>query len=342
MNYFSIGQPELLFSRQILSALLLIFVVIAGVAMADLSQPNPPERSRTLNYPPLTNKSSTQSNSQNRTLSYEPVRRQATVQQQSVDSQRYTVNRPTPDPQGSSTSLPADRSRGYDSNSSSDELLPLPPPEGPITNSDAIRQLVRISQMSVAAKTGETIPPPGDTTQNNATPGNEGNAPATPGTNAGTIDVDSIFQAPAESNNWFALIEGSSTPIPLAKRGDRFFQIDNGKEVFPRDKNSNTDAEPTKDGTKPSLADDQARNAVLLIVTIMAVLTALGIGFLAFDYKLRWEQEVVAQNNRLLGTSASHGAFGDLDSLEPETLSFSPHDYRPLDDSFDHTFRTIA
>jgi len=80
----------------------------------------------------------------------------------------------------------------------------------------------------------------------------------------------------------------------------------------------------------------------LLIVTTMAVLAALGIGMLAFDYKHRWEQEIVSQNNRLLGNGAAHGAIAELDSLEPDTLRFSPHDFGSLDDSFDHSFRTIA
>ncbi|MCL2623976.1 MAG: hypothetical protein FWD31_09960, partial [Planctomycetaceae bacterium] len=193
-----------------------------------------------------------------------------------------------------------------------------------------------------AAKSGTAIQP-GDTVPDNPS---TGNAPPIPGTNAGISPVDEIL--PQNDINywydWYAMKDGSPIPLQKQKDSNRFFAIaeDRTTILYEVVEISKTAAEQTQAGTTPSLADDQMRNAVLLIVTTMAVLAAFGVSFLAFDYKHRWEQEIVAQNNRLLGQGAMQGTLGELDLLEPETLRFSPHDYRPLDDSFDHSFRTIA
>ena len=306
-------------------SLMLFLSVTTGIASAELPQ-------------------------RNRSLPYEPVRRQAAVQQpvvlQSVDSQRYIVNRPTPDPQESSTASSLDRNRDYGSDG--EEMLPLPKLVDSPLNPGARAALDNLS-VSIRAKQSGTVTPPGDNTPGNPTPGNVGGTPSTPGTNIGPIFVERIFQDELEKQ-WYARKEGELTPIPLFKLDGRFYRKDaNGNpqnEVLVNPADS-TDGDQTKDNTKSAITDDQTRNAVLLIVTTVAALAALGVGFLAFDYKHRWEQEVVTQNSRLLGGTAlhgttTHGAYGEPDSLEPETLSFSAHDYRSLDDSFDHSFRTIA
>ena len=324
------GQPVQYFRQHSLPIVLLFLVATTGIVLAEL-----PQRGRSLTYQPLTSRAQTPAVFQSRTLNFEPVRRQ------NVSSQRYAANYPVPESQETSaSSFSSDRDYG----SSRDEMLPLPPLGGPITDPDANKFLNNLKRDIVAAKTGNDTLPGGTTQDNVPLAGNDNNTLPTPGTNSGPTPATRIFQD-TETNDWYARIEGSSRPLPLAKSSDgRYFQVDdNGTwlgEVVLR--NDDSTDELAKDGTKSSLADDQTRNAVMLIVTVMAVLAALSVGFLALDYKNRWEQEIVSQNSRLLGNGTPHGGFSDLDSLEPETLRFSPHDYRPLDDSFDHSFRTIA
>ena len=368
MIRISINQPEQLLPRHKslrcggamvwlgLMIIVLIRLTSTAVALAEL-----PQRNRSLTYLPVTNTEVTNTEvtntesppteqvqlaSRNRTRNYEPVRRQSTAhatQQpsvlQSVDLRRYTVNRPTPDPQESSFSSATGSSRGY--GSVGVEMLPLPPPGDPV-NAEQRRFLAGFADRIQAAKTGDTVPS-GNNTEENPSSGKDDGTPSATGTNTGPIFVERIFQDELEKQ-WYARVEGELTPIPLFKLDDKFYRKDaNGNpqnQVFLHP--DSTDGEQTQDNAKSAFADDQTRNAVLLIVTTVAVLAALGVGFLAFDYKHRWEQEVVVQNSRLLGTPNAPGTFGELDSLEPETLSFHSHDYRPLDDSFDHSFRTIA
>lgn len=331
-------------------AVWLVVMLSTGVALAEL-----PQRNRSLTYQPLNavtqeQETQTQVAPRNRSLSYEPVvAEKPVVQQKSVASDKYVANYPDPAPQESqpTTRSPSGRqSRTIDVG----ELLSasLPEPGGQITDENTRKRFDELNQKITAVKTGETIPS-GDSTQGSPTTGNDGTNPSSPGTTGGPIFVERIFQDEAEKQ-WYARKEGELTPIPLFKVDDRFYLKDaNGNpqnEILVNPSDS-TDGDQTKDNAQSTFADDQTRNALLLIVTTVAVLAALGVGFLAFDYKLRWEQEIVSQNSRLLGNAtlngaASYGSFTELDSLEPETLSFSPHDYRPLDDSFDHSFRTIA
>ena len=222
---------------------------------------------------------------------------------------------------------------------------PLPEWEGAIDKMEIRTQLERIRQMSETAKTGEKLPP--ETNTGTSPPVTSGDTPSTPGgvspngNMPGHVIVKRIIQI-EEDGNWYAFKEGSNLPLPLVKRGERYFD-ENENEVF-LDNQTGTLTQDEKGNTLSSLsASDKTRNAVMLIVTTFAVLAALGIGFLAFDYKHRWEQEIVNQNNRLLGNG---GSFSGTDAFEPETLSFMVDDYGSLDSSFDsksnHSFRTIA
>ena len=306
---------------------LLLCVATSGVVWAEL-----PQRSRTLTYQKLTHEQptpvvQTQNNPQNRTLGYEPV-----------TPQRHIVSRPAPEPQGRSSASQSSGDRT--SSRTPEELLDtsLPEPGGRITDRDIQAVLDDITRKSLAAKTGETTTPT-DNTQGTSVTDTTGNALPT----SGIIIVERIVNI---DDDWFAFKEGSKTPIPVLKSGDRFFAIDGNYEVMRPDVSAMTDDEAIE-GTKSSLADDKTRNAMMLIVTTISVLAAFGIGILAFDYKHRWEQEIVSQNSRLLGSTtlhgaATHGTFTELDSLEPDTLRFSLHNYGSLDDSFDHSFRTIA
>jgi len=330
MIHHSPGQPVQFFSRQSLSVLLLFLAATTGVALAELPQSQPAQRTRTLAYQPLSNQPPTVS--QSRTLAYEPVT--------PVAQQRYVANRPVPEPQaGPSTSQSSatPRSSGSRNSRTPDEALgtTLPEPVGQIDDPQIRTALDNISRKSMAAKSGETVPPPNVTTPDNPPTGNEGNTPSTPGTNSGLVFVERIFQ---DDGVWLARSDGEF--FSLRKNGDRYYRADDGREVIQQDDGSA--AGLATGGTKFTLADDKTRNAVSLIVTTIALLAAFGVGFLAFDYKHRWEQEIVSQNSRLLGNSVTHGNFTDLDSFEPETLRFSPHDYGSLDDSFDRSFRTIA
>jgi hypothetical protein len=290
-----------------------------------------------LNYSPL----NSESHSQDRTLTYAPVR-QSDIP---VEPQRYVANRPAPEPQGG-TAFPA-TSGDWGGGSNWEKLItePFPLPGDAIDNMEARRFLDTLHGKIVATKTGTTIPPDNNLPVPPVTGDVEkASVPSNPGTNTGPIVVTQIFQDDL-SKDWFATKEGERSPIPLDKIGDRYYQVDTqGKpigEVILRPADATT-GKGAKNAATFGISDEQTRNAMLLIVTTMAVLAAFSIGFLAFDYKRRWEQEVVSQNSRLLGTGAAHGSFAELDSLEPDTLSFTPHDYRSLDDSFDHSFRTIA
>jgi len=302
-------QPDQSFSRRhllqcggVVSLTVLLFAVTNGVVSAE-----PPQRNRTLNYEPVS-------------------------AQQPSTSQSHVANYPAPEPQnGSSTP----RSSGSRSRSGTEDFLDpsLPEPGGRIDDIQAQAALDKITRKTLAAKTGETTNP-SDISPGTPPTDGTGNVPS----NSGIVMVERIVKI---DDDWFAFKEGSKIPIPVVKSGDRYFTLDGNQEVMRPDAPAVID-EPTKENAKTTLADDQTRNALLLIVTTMAVLAALGIGILAFDYKHRWEQEIVSQNNRLLGNGATQGTFAELDSLEPETLRFSPHDYGSLDNSFDHTFRTIA
>ena len=278
-----------------------------------------------------------------RTLKYEPV-----ATQRPDAPQRHFANRPAPEPQTSSPasqSSAARRDSGGRTSRTPEEVVTttLPEPIGQIDDPQMRKWFIDFNQKIVAAKSGES-PSRNNNTQESPIAGSDSSTTSATGANAGPIVATRIFQDPA-TNDWYARIEGSSRPLELSRQGDRFFHVDdlgNKNEVIVWNDDSTVAPESTKDGAKSSLADDQTRNAVMLIVTVMAVLAALGIGMLAFDYKYRWEQEIVSQNNRLLGNGATAGTFTELDSLEPETLRFSPHDYGSLDDSFDHSFRTIA
>ena len=331
------GQVVPCFSRRILLILSLVLVATTGVTLAELPQPNSSQHNRTPNYSPLAKASPTpigptQNVSHNRLPAYEPVRQDDAP----ATPQSHFAQRPAPEPQESSTSSPT--SGGRTSRSNVDDLLSgsLPQPGGAITNMEQRSLLDNLYAKSVAAKSGDATPS-GDSTPVPPPTGGDGNASTTSGANAGLIRVVQIFQDP-QSKEWYAKKEGEKRPIPLEKNGNRFYFVEDGviSEVILQSDTNVTG------GTKSPLADDQTRNAVLLIMTIMAVLAALSVGFLAFDYKHRWEQEIVSQNSRMIGTSVPHGTFADLDSLEPETLRFSSPDYRSLDDSFDHSFRTIA
>jgi len=309
-------QPDQSFSRQrllhcdvfvvrLLSLIVLLLVATSGTVLADS-----PPGIRTLNYEPVT-------------------------AQQPGSPQSHVAAYPEPqaDP-------PASRSSsGRNSLRTPDEALNTSLPElgGRIDDKQIQAVLDDINRKSQAAKSGATVTPPD-------------NPPGTPATddpgntlpNSGFIFVERIVNI---DDDWIAFKDGSRIPIPVIKSGDRFFTTD-GNEVMRPDVPAATDEQP-KESAKTTLADDQTRNALLLIVTTISVLAAFGIGILAFDYKHRWEQEIVSQNSRLLGSSASlggvaHGTFTELDSLEPETLRFSLHDYGSPDDSFDHSFRTIA
>ena len=316
----------------------LLFVTTDGMALAEL-----PQHSRTLTYQKLTHEQEqpapteqTQNNPQNRTIGYEPV-----------TPQQHRVSRPVPEPQdGSSTPRSSDNRI---SSRTPEELLDtsLPEPSGRITDRDIQTALVSITRQSLAVKTNGTTSP-GDNLPGSPVTGNDNNTPTTPDTNTGIIIVDEIMQRQGK-DNWYAIKDGDS-PFPVIKIDDKYYKLDGNGNAQNQVKLRSTDPtvrEEVKEDAKTTLADDQTHNAVMLIVTTMAVLAAFGIGMLAFDYKHRWEQEIVSQNSRLLGSTAlhgtaTHGTFAELDSLEPETLRFSSHDYGSLDDSFDHSFRTIA
>ena len=273
---------------------------------------------------------------QNSIVVYEPVVQRNDSRKSNT---RYTVARPTNETMVAQTSGSSIIGSERASQRTQNDLLESPLPElgGTIDNMEIRRQLERINDMSEAAKTGEKLPPETNTgTSPPATSGDMSSATngESPGANtSGLITVKQIFQY---EGAWYALKEGSNQPFPLDKRDERFFD-ENGKEVF-LDNQTGTLAQDEKGKTLSSVSE-KTRNAVLSIVTTIAVLAALSIGFLAFDYKRRWEQEIVNQNNRLLGGSGS-----SVDAFEPETLSFMADDYGSLDSSFDsnHSFRTIA
>ncbi len=357
MNRFHIGQPDNDFSRQpLLRCRALVFarvmtvmlLFLGAISAPSVARAELPQRNRTLTFAPLTADNpvstakpapQTATPPRERALAYRPVAQ--------TEPQNHVANRPVTDTQDNSALSLAGGSRNY--RSISDDILssPLSEPEGRITNPDTRKVLDNIARKSNAAKTGETLPPDGNTDMPPATtPGSD--AATVPGTVGGISVVEKIIQLP-EKKGWVAYKEGSSTPIPLVKDGDKYYQVDDkGNVICGVILRHDDAAAPTgdeqakeKEGAKSALADDRTRNAVMLIVMTMAVLAAVSIGFLAFDYKRRWEQEIVSQNSRLLGV-APHGSYADGDSLEPETLSFSANDYGSLDDSFDHSFRTIA
>ena len=281
---------------------------------------------------------------QNSTVVYEPVTQRNDSEKSNT---RYTVARPANETTVAQTSgspmIGNDRLLQRTQNDLLDS--PLPEREGAIDNMEIRRQLDRIKLMSDAEKTGEKLPHETDTgTSPPATSGDTSSATngESPGGNIlGPVIVKRIFQF-EEDGAWYAFKEGSNLPLPLVKRGERYFD-ENGYEVF-LDNQTDVLTQDEKGNTLSSLsASDKTRNAVMLIVTTIAVLAALSIGFLAFDYKHRWEQEIVNQNNRLLGGG---GSFSGTDAFEPETLSFMADDYGSLDSSFDsksnHSFRTIA
>ena len=277
---------------------------------------------------------------QNSTIVYEPVVQRNDSEKSNT---RYTVARPANETTVAQT--PGSSMIGGDrlSQRTQKDLLdsPLPEWEGAIDHMETRRQLERITQMSEAEKTGEKLPP--ETNTGTSPPVTSGDTPPTPGGASpngnmpGHVIVKRIIQL-EEDGNWYAFKEGSNLPLPLVKRGERYFD-ENENEVF-LDNQTGALTQDEKGKTLSSVSD-KTRNAMLLIVTIIAVFAALGIGVLAFDYKHRWEQEIVNQNNRLLG-----GGGSGLDTYEPETLSFMADDYGSLDSSFDsnsnHSFRTIA
>ena len=276
----------------------------------------------------------------NSTVVYDPV-----VQRNDSEKSNthYTVARPANETTVAQTSGSPMISNDRLSQRTQNDLLdsPLPEREGAIDNMDIRRQLDRIKLMSDAEKTGEKLPSETDTGM--SPPATSGDASSTTGDGApggntsGPVIVKRIFQF-EEDGGWYAFKEGSNLPLPLVKRGERYFD-ENENEVF-LDNQTGALTQDEKGKTLSSVSD-KTRNAVLLIVTTIAVLAALSIGFLAFDYKHRWEQEIVNQNNRLLGGNGS-----GIDTYEPETLSFMADDYGSLDSSFDsksnHSFRTIA
>jgi len=221
---------------------------------------------------------------------------------------------------------------------------PLPDPAGRIDDKQIQAVLDDINRKSQAAKSGATVTSPDNPPGTPATDA-PGNVPST----SRIIVVDEFFQLPGK-DGWYAMKDGDD-PFRVAKYGDKYYKLDEKgdimNEVIEARDGSVISGPQTNEDTLTTLADDQTRNALMLIVTTIAVLAAIGIGILAFDYKHRWEQEIVSQNSRLLGSTtsfggAAHGTFAELDSLEPETLRFSPHNYESLDDSFDRSFRTIA
>jgi len=314
-------QPDSSFPRQrllrcgkfvvlIVPLIVLLFVATSAVALAEAPQ-------------------------RHRPLQYEPV----TVQRPDAPQSHVAAY---PDPQADP---PASRSSGVGTSRVPEELLnaSLPEPVGRITEPGIRKWLDEFNQKIAAAKSGETVNPSDNAPGVPATDGPGNTLP-----NAGIKPVRDIKQL---DDKWLAYEEGNISPIPVIKSGDDFYAIDNDGQirfkVIKIDEPSVIDDEQAKEDVKTTLADDQTRNALLLIVTTIAVLAAFGIGILAFDYKQRWEQEIVSQNSRLLGNTASlgvaaHGTFAERDSLEPETLRFSLHDYGSPDDAFDHSFRTIA
>ena len=345
----------------------LMFPVVEKTAWAETtSQETPtqitPKRGRNIDYEPagaIRNQTSREQTAQTQ-VTPQPVPRHADPQRNQTITYApagardvgvdHRVARPVTDASSTSVAVTASQRDGTRSfqRELSNLLDELPDdPIGPITDMDARKQLDRLNQMNEAAKTGGTIPSDANSDTNTDTStGN--NVPSGGLATVQKVAVQQIFQL--EDGGWFALKEGSKIPIPLVKGNGQYYLADeNGNalnEVFipNTDAGNSTVADNADTSTAKSEASDKTRNAVMLIVTTIAVLVALSIGFLAFDYKYRWEQEVAGQNSRLLGGTGSGSPFSEHDSFEPETLSFLSNDYGSLDslDSTDHSFRTIA
>ncbi|MDR1384347.1 MAG: hypothetical protein LBJ67_10980 [Planctomycetaceae bacterium] len=218
----------------------------------------------------------------------------------------------------------------------------LPEPARKKVTDPAVRkQLEKISELAMAAKNGEQKPPETNTTDNNAANDTVNTThPAVSETNAASgsaaIIAKSIFPATDNPKEWLARLQNGST-VSVKKIENEFYQFDAatgkiGTKVVMEESSE------TGNGDGLLSKEQEKQHVILLIVTTMAVLAAIGIGFLAFDYKRRWEQEVVTQNQRLTGNA--NGSYSDLDSLEPDTLSF-PQNFGTLSttDVSDHSFR---
>ena len=326
-----------------------VFAVSAGMVFAELPSSEIPKRNRVVTYEPArvdrnrvpvkvaaneTQREQTPAR-RNREMAYQPAGSQA-------DATAYSVARPIADPQLSSD----DRS----SRRAADALLsqPLNEPGGIITDPDARKMLTQLQLKSEAAKNGTAIQPDSNSGSNGntSTPSTGDNTIIAPESTVGMIIADDIFQRPG-TTDWYAM--KGNEPFPVIKHRDKFYKPD--EQGIPRQEvivfNENTDAAAANNNagqgeTGNATGSDKMRNAMLLVVTVVAVLAALSVGFLAFDYKYRWEQEIVNQNNRLLGNGGTGSTFPDSDAFEPETFRFSSDDYGSLDSTSDHSFRTIA
>ncbi|MDR1492923.1 MAG: hypothetical protein LBT05_09405 [Planctomycetaceae bacterium] len=229
------------------------------------------------------------------------------------------------------------------------ETLPEPARKK-VTDSEIRKQLEKISKLSLAAKNGKHKPPEIETNAaenktNNAAHdvANENNSAAS-GTNAASdvaaIIAKSIFSAADNPKEWFARLQDGSI-VSVKKVDAEFYLFDAATGKIGTKVVAEESSGETETGGGFLSKGQEKQHATLLIVTTMAVLAAVGIGFLAFDYKHRWEQEVVNQNQRLTG--AGNGRYSNLDSLEPDTLSF-PQNFDALSatEISDHSFRTIA
>lgn len=224
------------------------------------------------------------------------------------------------------------------SNSSVDDYLfnSLPgDPVAPPSSLDVKRQLKEILETSrrEASSTGNGS---SEQSTSQSPSGNSDNSSSTtpsplPSSTGGTVMAKEFI---AGKNGVVAILQNGST-IRVTQTTDGYYDEQNRKVVL---------VEGGEDMTI-SKADAAPINQILLIVLAFgSTFAAIFIGFIAWDNQRRLEEAIVSQNQRFTGNGSD--AFSpNLNSMEPETFSFSSDSFAGKSlDGFDSgtSFRTIA
>ncbi|MCL2349778.1 MAG: hypothetical protein FWC50_16125 [Planctomycetaceae bacterium] len=267
----------------------------------------------------------------------------------------YVVNYPQNDSSFDRFSVSASSSTSRQGNSSSNPNKILdempPPPQGKVSAPRLMTSLQQIKGMSDLARNGKPVTLP---------PENPVKAPEQPKegtvTNPDAPLLATQFIQDSLTKKWYAILTDQRTVEVKQVGDDVFYLIDPVSGTLKNrvvrqqehylDLAAQTPASKNNEDKKATAPDGHtAQQAVLLILAIGSVIAAFYVGFLAIDYKHRWEQEMAGMNQRFLG---GEHQFVGLNSMEPDTLRFS-NDLggttlldQSADSLSDHPYRTIA